>query len=62
LAWLLAWATVEYEFSHMLSLMKTQMGDIPAGMFTISTEYGAYLALLASLAVAVRIVTAPGTR
>ena len=36
-ALLLAWATVEYEFSHMLSLMKAQMGDIPAGMVTMST-------------------------
>jgi hypothetical protein len=59
LALVLAWATVEYEFNHMLSLMTTQMGAIPAGMVTMSTEYGTYLALLASLAVAARIVTAP---
>lgn len=59
LAVLLAWATVEYEFSHMLSLMTAQMGAIPAGMVTMSTSYGTYLALLASLAVAARILTAP---
>jgi hypothetical protein len=59
-ALLLAWATVEYEFSHMLSLMKAQMGDIPAGMVTMSTSYGTYLALLASLVVAARIFTLKG--
>jgi hypothetical protein len=59
LAVLLAWATVEYEFNHMLSLMTAQMGTIPAGMVTMSTSYGTYLALLASLAVAARILTAP---
>ncbi|MGB6200790.1 MAG: zinc ribbon domain-containing protein [Candidatus Acidiferrales bacterium] len=56
---LIAWGTVEYQFSHMLSLMKAQMGDIPSGMIALSTGYGTYLALLASLAVAARIVTAP---
>jgi len=59
---LLAWATVEYEFNHMLSLMTAQMGAIPAGMVTMSTSYGTYLALLASLAVAARIFTAPAER
>jgi hypothetical protein len=58
-ALLLAWATVEYEFHQMLSVMTQQMGDIPAGMVSLSTGYGTYLALLASLAVAARIVTAP---
>jgi hypothetical protein len=59
LAVLIAWATVEYEFHQMLSLMTQQMGEIPAGLISLSTGYGTYLALLASLAVAARIITAP---
>ena len=58
-AWLIGWGTVEYEFSHMLSLVKQQLGADVTGLLALSTGYGAYIALLASLAVAARIVMAP---
>jgi hypothetical protein len=59
LAVLIAWVTVEYEFHQMMSLITQQMGSDAGGLLNLSTGYGTYLALLASVAVAARIVTAP---
>jgi hypothetical protein len=61
-AWLIGWGTVEYEFSHMLSLVKQQLGADVTGLLSLSTGFGAYLALLASLAVAARIVMSPAVQ
>jgi len=61
-AWLIAWGSVEYEFSHMMGVIKQQLGADVGGLLSMSMQYGGYIALLAGLAVAARIFIAPAAQ